>query len=214
MLCPPAAALALLPLLHLEIDAFWPDLQPRSLLGAQIEQESCISLSHPRCWNPRVELKTAREYGFGLGQTTVTDRFNTWADLRTRYARELAGWTWEGRFDARYQLRAIVLMDRDLYRRCDALMGPAREDAACMASGYNGGFGGFTRDRLLCSNTDGCDRTRWFGHIERTSYKARTTAAGYGKSFFEVNREYVRNVLDVRRLRYIGAMDQGGCRAR
>jgi hypothetical protein len=212
MLCPPPAALALLPLLALELTTFWPDLSPRSLVAAQVEQETCYSLTHPKCWNPRAELKTSREYGFGLGQATVTDRFNTWADLRGRYARELGGWTWEDRFDARYQLRAIVLYDRELYRRCAPLMASTRDGHACMASAYNGGFGGFTRDRSLCANTDGCDRERWFGNVERVSYKAKLAAPGYGKSFFDVNREYVRNVLDVRRPRYVAFLDEGRCR--
>lgn len=213
MLCPPAAALLLLPLLVSEISAHWPELEQRSLLGAQVEQETCYSLKHPKCWNPRAELKTSREYGFGLGQVTVTDRFNTFADLRARYTRELAGWTWEGRYDARYQLRALVLMDRALFASCQRLVASARDGHACMASSYNGGFGGFTRDRALCANTAGCDRSRWFGHVELVSYKARVAVSGYGKSFYEVNREYVRNVLDVRRPRYIAYMDQGRCRA-
>jgi hypothetical protein len=214
VLCPPAAALALLPLFLVEIAAYWPALEPRSVLGAQVEQETCVSLASPHCWNPRAELKTDREYGFGLGQFTRTDRFDTFSELRQRYARELAGWTWEGRYDARYQLRALVLADRDLFQRCEPLMASARDRHACMASAYNGGFGGFTRDRMLCANTVGCDRARWFGNVETTSYKARASAAGYRVSFYDVNRTYVRNVLDVRRPRYEAAMDQGGCRAR
>lgn len=214
MICPPTAAWALLPLLMAEIGAYWPALEPRSTLGAQIEQETCYSDADPRCWNPRAELKTPREYGFGLGQFTKTASFDTFADTRARYARELAGWTWEGRYDARFQLRALVLVDRDLFARCAALMATPRDRHACMASAYNGGFGGFTRDRLLCANTAGCDRTRWFGHVEHTSYRSRTAATGYGQSFFDVNRSYVRNVVDVRRVRYIAWMDQDGCRAR
>lgn len=212
MACPPAAAWALVPILLAEIAAYWPTLDMRSILGAQVEQETCYSDRDPRCWNPRAELKTEREYGFGLGQFTKTSAFDTFADLRTRYARELAAWTWEGRYDARLQLRALVLADRDLFTRCRPLMASPRDGYACMASAYNGGFGGFLRDRLLCANTEGCDRARWFGHVENTSYKARAPVHGYGQAFFEVNRAYVRALLDTRRGRYVPWMDQGkGC---
>ncbi len=204
--------MAVLPVLLAELATIWPGLATRSLVGAQIEQETCITLEHPKCWNPRAELKTSREYGFGLGQATVTDRFNTWQDLRDRYSRELAGWTWENRFDARYQLRAVVLMDRSLFDRCVPLTGSTRDAAACMASSYNGGLAGFTRDRALCGHTPGCDPQRWDGNVALTSYKARTAIAGYGHSFFDVNRTYVRNVLDVRRGRYVAEIDNGGCR--
>jgi hypothetical protein len=209
VLCPPAIAFVFLPVVLGELISLWPAFAPRSVIGAQIEQETCPSLDSPKCWNPRAELRTSREYGFGLGQVTVTDRFNTWAETRARYSRELAGWSWEGRFDARYQIRALVLMDRDLAARCAPLMRSGREAIACMASSYNGGFAGFTRDRSLCGDTAGCDRTRWFGHVERVSYKARMAAPGYSRSFFDVNRDYVRNVVDVRRGRYVGALDVG-----
>ncbi len=48
----------------------------------------------------------------------------------------------------------------------------------------------------------GCDPDRWFGHVEHHSLKARTKTAGYGNSFFDINRGYVRAVMDDRRYRY------------
>ena len=46
------------------------------------------------------------------------------------------------------------------------------------------------------------DSGKWFGHVEHTSLKAKTAVPGYGKSFFEINREYVRNVMVTRTVRY------------
>ena len=62
-------------------------------------------------------------------------------------------------------------------------------------------------DRRVCQATAGCDPGRWFGHVEKTSLKARAAIKGYGKSFFDINREYVVNVLQVRRSKYIAAME-------
>jgi hypothetical protein len=69
-------------------------------------------------------------------------------------------------------------------------------------SAFIGGLGGVLWDRRLCSSVPGCDPNQWFGHVEHHSTKAKAAVAGYGKSFFEINREYVRNVMIVRRPKY------------
>jgi membrane-bound lytic murein transglycosylase MltF len=69
---------------------------------------------------------------------------------------------------------------------------------------YNGGLGGLAQDRRLCRATPGCDQSKWTGHVEKTSYKAKIAVKGYGKSFFEINREYVRNVMNIRKAKYTG----------
>jgi membrane-bound lytic murein transglycosylase MltF len=74
---------------------------------------------------------------------------------------------------------------------------------AMTLASYNGGRGGLTNDRRMCAASPGCDPSRWFGNVERTSRKAKTAAKGYGKSFFETNREYPRNILLLRRVRYL-----------
>jgi hypothetical protein len=202
----PPQALEHLPTLVGKQRSIWPDAPMPSFLAAQVEQESCISLKHPRCWNPRVELKTSREYGFGLGQTTIayrqdgSVRFNKWAELRTRYP-SLRDWTWENRFDPAFQLTALVEMDKSIYKLWpDAAS--TRDRLGFTLSAYNGGEGGVRQDRLLCRNTPGCDPARWDGNVERYSLKSKIANAGYGKSAFEINREYPRNVLGIRRPKY------------
>lgn len=184
----------------------WPDAPHPEFLAGQIEQESCISLTHSYCWNPRAELKTKRENGIGIGQFTRaynpdgSIRFDVIDDLQKKHP-ELRGWNWETRYNALYQLKAIILMDRGIYNRVKG----AESDLDRLAftlSAYNGGEGGLRQDRRLCANTKGCNQNRWKGHVELTSLKAKKPHPGYGKSFYEINREYVVNVLEKRRQKY------------
>lgn len=201
----PPGAVKYLPMLLSEQQAHWPDAPIRSALAAQVEQETCPSLKSTKCWNPRAELKTSREYGFGLGQLTVTPRFDNFAAARKLDA-SLRDWQFADRYDPARQLRTLVLMDRAGYRRLAVLVPDERERLAMAMSAYNGGMGGVLQDRRLCAAVAGCDAGRWFGHVERHSLKARTKAAGYGQSFYDINRSYVRAVMIERRPRYVQAV--------
>jgi len=194
--------------LSAEIRDHWPGVPMSSALGAQVEQETCYSLRHSKCWSPRAELKTSREYGFGLGQLTVTSRFDNFAAARGLH-QSLRDWQWEDRYDPGRQLRTMVLMDRAAYGRLQAV--DEYERLAMALSAYNGGLGGVLADRRLCASIDGCDPDQWFGHVAEHSLKAKTASKGYGKSFFAINREYVRNVLYTRRGRYVDWFGESAC---
>lgn len=196
----PPGAVVYIPSLQAQQRLMWPDMGMSSALAAQIEQETCPSLKSRSCWNPHAELKTSREYGFGLGQCTITARFSCF--------QEVAGtihWQWSDRWNPVKQIQALIIKDQRCYY---PMRGSAseRDHLAFAFACYNGGAGGVTADRLMCKGQPGCDQGQWFGNVERTSYKARLAVKGYGKSFFDINREYVRNVLIVRRPRYIEAM--------
>lgn len=196
---PPAAALAYLPVLKEQQRSYWPDLQRAAILGAQVHRETgpCPGRS---CWSTRAQLRTSREQGIGFGQLTRTwtatgaRRFDALADIVRAHPNELAGLSWDKPYDPVLQLRALVLMDLDLYRR---IAGAAtfEDRIAFTLAGYNGGAGSVRNDRLMCEATEGCDPARWFGNVERTSLKARQAVQGYGQSFFEINRSYVREIL-------------------
>jgi len=203
----PARALSYLPVLDEEISVRWSSMPVRSVLGALVEQETCPSLKHSKCWNPRTELKTHREYGVGLGQLTVayradgTERFNAWREVRGADP-GLAGWQWEDRYDARMQLRAVVVMNRGCFSRVRQLI---RDDINALAmcdAAYNGGLGGLLQERRMCAARDGCDPAIWFGHVEHTSAKSRQKWKGYGMSAFEINRGHVLAVMVGRRAKY------------
>lgn len=196
----PALAQVYLPVLLTVQASLWPSMPDPALLAAQVEQETCITLKHSKCWNPRAELKTSREYGFGLGQLTVTPRFNNF-EAAKGWDKTLAGWKWEGRYDPEMQLRALVAYDRNLYSQ--VRFGRSEIDRlSFMFSAYNGGLGGLLKDRRLCAATPGCNPDRWKGNVELYSFRAKTAVKGYGKSFFEINREYVHNIMVVRSSKY------------
>lgn len=196
----PANAKLYLPILIQEQQRYWSDAPMPSVLASQVEQETCSSYTHRMCWSPTAELRTSREYGFGLGQLTVTSRFNAFAEVTAKHP-SLREWAWADRYNPRMQARALVLKLQDNYA---AIKGTHNDwgRLAMALSAYNGGMGGLSQDRRLCRATPGCDQSRWTGHVERTSYKARIAVSGYGKSFFAINREYVRNVMTVRRPKY------------
>lgn len=202
----PANAVIYAPMLKAEQVTYWPDMPAPAVLAGQVEQETCISLKHSRCWSPRAELKTSREQGVGLGQITRTSRFDALSEIKASFPHALAGWSWESNlYDPKYQLRALVLKDLQGWKKTIGAATVQDRLAMTLAS-YNGGIGGVLSDRKVCAATPGCDHSKWFGHVERTSLKAKVAANGYGKSFFEINREYVRNVLLIRSDKYRGVM--------
>jgi hypothetical protein len=173
-----------------EVNDHWPTAPDRALFAGQVEQETCPSLTHRMCWSTTAGLTTDREIGRGLGQITKTHRFDALAEMRAQYPEQLKGWGWDSPTlnDPSYQLRALVLMDRRNYER---ITGAHPADRMTMALvSYNGGLGGLSSDRRVCAATKGCDPSRWWGHVEHTSLKAKVPAKGYGLSFFQIARNY------------------------
>jgi len=175
-------------------------------LGALIEHESCISLTHSRCWNPSSRLKSAREEGAGLGQITRAYnssgqvRFDALAEIRDRHSvlRELNWANVYTRPDL--QIRAVVLKMKDNYqyyiRYTDSENSLAFADAA-----YNGGIGGLDNERRACKITINCNPAMWFDNVEKFCLKSK--AALYGqRSACDINRFHVKDVLVTRSLKY------------
>ena len=67
-LTPPAASAAHLPTVLAQTERLWPGHPYPAVVPALIEQESCLSLTHSKCWNSASRLKTEKEEGIGLGQ--------------------------------------------------------------------------------------------------------------------------------------------------
>jgi len=199
----PPGAIKYGPMLKTEQMKYWPDHPRPELLAALVEQESCISLKHSKCWNPGARLKTDREEGAGMGQLTRayradgTVRFDTLTDMRSRYA-PLADMSWQNIY-ARpdLQLRAMVLLAKEAARpfvRARAML--EFGDAA-----YNGGVGGVQKERRACQLSQGCNASEWFGNVERHCLKSRQPLYG-GRSACDINREHVTGVFVIRPGKY------------
>ena len=203
----PTGAKAYAPILQVEQAKFWATHPNPQQLAGLVEQESCLSLTHSKCWNPASSLRTSREEGAGFGQITRAYRadgslrFDSLAGLRAQHA-ELREWSWSNVYQRPdLQLRAIVLMSRGNYQQINRLVTDPDNALAFTDAAYNGGMGGVQSDRRACGLKRGCDPQRWFGHVELTCTKSR--AALYGqRSACDINREHVTNVIKLRSEKY------------
>ena len=183
----PGHAFQYMPLLDTLLTEMWPELELKSMIAAQIEQETCISVKSKGCWNPRTELKTSREYGFGLGQITIiynsdgSVKSSTFEELK-KLGGKLAAWKFEDRFDPEMQLRSMILTEKLQYHKIQFGTASDADRLAFMLSAYNGGIGGIMQDRRLCQKP-ACDNTKWFGHVAVNSRKAKQPIMGYRTSF-------------------------------
>ena len=196
-----------IPMLEREVKKWWPEMKEPSVFCGLIEQETCYSLTHKYCWSPTATLKTSREEGRGLGQITrAWDakgnlRFDALKEVRDKHREALDGWSWKNVGDALFQIRGLIFEFKDAY----ALFSYAKTETDRLAfadSAYNGGAGGVAQDRALCKKVKGCDPNVWMGNVADHSRKAKTKAKGYGQSFYEINRNHVKQVVYGRKQGY------------
>lgn len=64
----PVNAKVYIPQLKAEQVKFWSSHPAPMYLAGLAEQESCLSLTHSKCWSPKSQLKTQREEGSGIFQ--------------------------------------------------------------------------------------------------------------------------------------------------
>jgi hypothetical protein len=189
-----------------------PHLPSIPYIGALIEHESCISLKHSRCWETTSELKSAREWGVGLGQLTIaynkdgSTRFDTLTELKNRHKEALKDLNWNNITKSpRLQIRSIVLLTNDNYVSLSTVPDPW-ERLKMSDAAYNGGRGGLQKERVACGLAKNCDPNIWYGHVEVFCLKSR--AVLYGKrSACDINRDHVRDVFETRLPKYEKAFE-------
>lgn len=120
-----------LPLLESVLFSTWPQCPMPEIVPTQIGQESS--------WKQRAELKTYREYGFGFGQITVTDRFNNF--LEAKRVTGMKDLPWDQRFDAKFQFKYLVLSDKSNYQIATKFLDGSISRTKGMLICYNAGPG-------------------------------------------------------------------------
>lgn len=182
-------------------ETIWPDIPKQEYIPALIEHESCISLKHNKCWNPKSRLKTPREEGAGLPQITRayrTDgslRFDSLADMRRKYPQYLSELSWNNVYDRPdLQIIFLLLNSRDNYTYYKKDNVRALEALKFADASYNGGIRDLNRERTICKMTKGCDPNQWFGHVEKYCVKSKLVLYG-NRSACDINRHHVKDVF-------------------
>lgn len=177
-------------------------------LASLIEHESCVTLTHGRCWNPKSRLKSAREEGAGLGQITRayrqsgSIRFDALQELKAKHPKELRELSWLTVYDRPdLQLRAVILKMQDNYTYYEKYSNSTWEALAFSDAAYNGGIGGLDSERRACKLAQWCDHTRWFNNVEKLCLKSKAPLYG-SRSACDINRHHVTDVLLTRLDKY------------
>lgn len=186
---------------------YWPDMPTPWYMGGLMEQESCISLTHSKCFNRLSKLSTKRELGGGVLQLTKTYqsngvvRFDSLAEMRNKHRAELKDLSWNTLWDRPdLQVRAGLLMTEDNYKALYSIDTPeARLNMVDAA--YNGGLGGLYKDRRLCGLKVKCDPDLWWGNVALTCSKSKKPLYG-DRNACDINREHVFNVFRLRMPKY------------
>lgn len=194
-------------IIYNELGQFFTEIPDYNYVPSLIEHESCISLTHSKCWNPKSQLKTSRETGAGLGQITRAYRsdgslrFDTLTDLRTRYKNELQELSWNNVYTRPdLQIRSMILLVKESYQKLYNIQNPY--DRLAMAdSAYNGGLNDVFKARRACGLSSNCNSQIWFKNVEL--YSPKSTKVLYGtRSAKDINLHHVKDVMSVKLPKY------------
>lgn len=181
-----------LPKLTSAIDTHWPGMPLRHIPAGQVEKESG--------WNVRATLKTPRELGRGLVQPTISwdkrgkERFNAYKDAMAYKA--MRGWNWRNDpYNAGYQLKLLVLRDRDAFRQVRPFVVNDEESMKITLVCYNAGEGRYLA-RKKYARLHGFAADRWSGGLE-LAHSPKENARLYGRPLFQAVNEYPRRIFDM-----------------
>lgn len=198
-----------LPVFKQVVYTYWPESPNQQYFPGLVEQETCSNLHN--CWNPNVQLKTSREYGFGLGQVTVAYgahgkvRFNNFTEAKERY-KQLSAWQWDDRYNPKYQLTFIVLELKNLFLPLASYFKDDINRWAATLVSYNAGSRTIMDRIAACVATKGCDKTQWFNGLATVSLPYEKKLL-YGVPLYERRNEYPNNIINIRSPKYIPPWD-------
>jgi len=195
------------PYMPMLIDIFnmhWNEAPMKYIETGKIEKESL--------WKEKAELKTSREYGFGLGQITQafrkdgSVRFDNFMEAKKRYKEYLGGWQWEDRFNPKYQFTYSILTDKHNFNVLSFLDNPKERWAGTLVC-YNAGCGTVLNRKALCRTTEGCDESKWFGGLDSVHLKSEEGLL-YNKPLWIARNNYPTSVFD-RSIKYEKLFKEG-----
>lgn len=196
----PEKAYKYVPVMKKELDAYFPTFPVHHYFGGLAEIESCIYLTHKRCWDPSSKLESPRELGIGIPQLTKaynkdgSIRFDVLADLRRAHPVELKELNWqniESRPDL--QFRGMIFLTKGNWNRFSNIPN-VFEQIKFTDAAYNGGAGGVNNERRACGLAKGCNPKVWTGNVERYCLKSKKPLYG-NRSACDINRDHVRDVF-------------------
>jgi hypothetical protein len=178
-----------LPILTKAIDSEWPTLALRHVPAGQVERESE--------WNPKATLKTSRELGRGLVQPTISwdktgkERFNAYKDAMSYKA--MRGWNWRNDpFNPGYQLKLLVLRDRDAFRQVRPFMINDEEAMKVALVFFNAGDGRYMA-RKNYGRLHGFKVDRWDGGLV-DAHGPKENVMLYGEKLWQAVNRYPRTI--------------------
>jgi hypothetical protein len=202
----PKQAPQYLPMLKEKQNKHWKDHPLPHALASLIEHESCISVTHSRCWNPKSQLLTKRERGSGFGQITKafredgSVRFDALQELKEKHS-ALSEWSWDNvliRPDL--QLLGIVLKSKDDFNSLFMVKDPVvRLHFTDMA--YNSGMGNVNKKRRECGLRKNCDPQLYFGNVEHVCPLNAKPIYG-NRTACMITNSHVKDVYQIRLNKY------------
>lgn len=202
----PEQAKIYVPLLREQQIKYWNDHPMPNVLGSLVEHESCLSLTHKRCWNPKSQLKTQREIGSGFGQITKafredgSVRFDALQELKDKHP-VLREWNWDNvliRPDL--QLTGIVLKSKDDYKSLYMVKDPiVRLHFTDMA--YNSGMGNVNKKRRTCGLMKDCNPQVYFNNVENICPVGAKVIYG-NRTACMITQHHVDDVFNIRAEKY------------
>jgi len=171
---------------------YWPSCPMAAFICGQVENESG--------WNPHATLKTSRELGRGLTQPTIAydshghERFNAFKDAMGYKA--MRGWNWKADpYNVKYQLRLLVLRDRDAFAQIRKHCVNDQEAAKGAGVIYNAGEGRWM-NRHTRAIVKGLPADRWTGGLE-LAYSDKEKALLYGEPLYQAVNRYPRRISEL-----------------
>lgn len=192
----PSRALPLLPMLGKVLNSNWPDLRYREVPAAQVEQESG--------WKANAERKDSKnhnEYGFGLTQITITDRFNNF--LEAKRVTRMKDLPWDQRFDITFQLTYLVLSDKSNFALSKKFFDDEESQVAGMLVAYNGGPGTLVHRKAAAIKQGILPPRCWFNGLDSVfaGYESRPFL---GTTLGKFRNHYPQQIMKVKSPKYKG----------